>query len=96
MGERQRLADLCRDLCAACERAERAGGDLVPIERDLGEAGTALAALDDLILATPAESLHDLALKAGLIGRLPAGCRHADETDALLQILLRDIERLAR
>lgn len=94
--DRRRIADRCRDLVAACERAELAGIDVAEAEREFDDSGSALTALDDMIFAMPAESLHDLAFKARLIRTIPVECRHADETDALIQILLRDIERLAR
>ncbi len=92
--DRRRLADRCRDLVSACERAEMVGVDVAEAEREFDDSGVALAALDDMIIAMPADSLHDLAFKVRLIRTLPAECRHADETDALMQILLRDIERL--
>jgi len=96
IGDRRRLTDRCRDLIVACERAELVGVDVVEAERELDEAGVALAALDDLIFAMPAENFADLAFKAQLIRQLPVECRQTDELDLLLQMLLRDIERVAR
>jgi hypothetical protein len=95
-GDRERIAERCRELCVACEQSERLGQDVAALESELDEARSSLAAIDDVIMAMPAESFADIVLKARLVQSIPAWCRQPDETEGLLAILTRDIERLAR
>jgi hypothetical protein len=95
-GDRERFAERCRDLCAACDQSEQLGEDIAALEQELDEARASLVAIDDVIMAMPAESFADVALKARLIQNIPVECRQADEMAGLLTILTRDIERLAR
>ena len=94
--EHERLLRRCAESRALCERAELLASGLDDAETQLAEASAALSALEDLILATPADTLGALSLKAQLITQLPSACRHPDETDAMFATLARDIERLAR
>jgi|GEM_PF-5186973 len=93
--EHARLSRRCAESRARSERADLLSIGQAEADADLLDACASLLALEDLILATPADSLPALALKARLLNQIPAACRHPDEVDAMVVALVRDIERLA-